>query len=209
MQAMLLNFGDSTRVVCDSNNSPVVIDIGKVVESDIHDAHFHLIKRGIATDTLMVVPKGARVSDKLQSIVGLMRSMDEEPYDALLTEFNKVVPYDEENGFRPARHEMLRLLRDLARHEVAKSLHMQSRVVIHEEGDAVTRKPVGDDHSDGMLREIVAPPATPSTPQEPPPPAAAPEPKRQKGPPPIPKKASAREKQRSQSSKPVIKRERL
>lgn len=174
MQAMLMNFGDCTRVVCDSKNNPVVIDIGKVVDTDIHDAHFHLIKRGVATDTLMIVPKGAKISDKLQRIVALLKAIEEAPYDDVLREFNEVVPYDEENGARPARHEMRRLLRDQARYEVAKALHMQSKVTIHEQGDEVTRQPVGDDHSDGMLREIIAPPKQPATPQEPEAPAPAP-----------------------------------
>lgn len=156
MQALLLNFGDNTRVVCDTKNNPLVIDIGRVVDADIHDLHFNMIRRAIKTDTLMVIPKGTRISEKLNSIIDVLRAVADEPYDTLLQRFNEVVPYDEDNGQRPTRDRIRMALVDLARYEVAKALHMQSQVFIHEQGDELTRKPPQqDDHSDGMLREIL------------------------------------------------------
>jgi hypothetical protein len=142
MQATLLNFGDNTRVVCDSGNKPIAISIGEVIDCDIHDAHFHMIKRAVKTDTLMVVPKETRISEKLQGIIDVLKMASVEPYEVLLQRFNEVVPYDEERSLRPTRGAMLAALRDIASYEVAKALHMTSKVVIREEGDEVTRQPV-------------------------------------------------------------------
>ena len=171
MQATLMNFGDSTRVICDVMNRPVAIDIGQVVETDICDAHFHLIKRGVHSESLMIVPKDSRMSDKLQSIVDLMNAMATETYTDVMQRFTDIVPFDEDadNAMRPSRETMRIALRDLARLEVAKQLGLQSKVItetppkrnddhmlrelipdapefkavtIHEQGDEVTRQPV-------------------------------------------------------------------
>lgn len=142
MQAMLLNFGDATRVVCDMNNNPLVINVGQVVDADVHDAHFYMIKRGIKTDTLMIVPNECSISDKLRGCIDVIKILDDEPYSTLLQRFNEVVPYDEENTRRPTRNKMRTVLCDLARYEVAKALHMQPDVTIHEQGDETTRQPV-------------------------------------------------------------------
>lgn len=144
IQAVLMNFGDNTRVVYDIKNKPFAIEIGQVVEADIHDVHFHMIKRGVATDTLMVVPKEAPISPKLQAILDILKSIETDPYDQLLQKFNVVAAEirNEEVPLQPARHMIRRLLRDLAKYEVAKALHMTSKVVIHEQGDETTRQVV-------------------------------------------------------------------
>jgi hypothetical protein len=186
MQATLLNFGDCTRVVCDTMNRPLAINIGEVVDMDIHEAHFHVIKRGVGTDSLMIVPKDVRVSDKLQSIIDVLKAIETEPYDALLQRYNEVAPYmeDADHAMRPSRDNMRVTLRDLARVEVGKALHMQSKVVIREQGDEVTRQPVvKDDVIKEVIPEVKAP---------------APDPAPRK------RKASS-----SKSSKPAVKRERL
>lgn len=140
MQATLMNFGDNTRVVCDVNNKQIVIGIGKIVETDIHDAHFHMIKRAVKTDTLMVVPKTAVMSDRLLQITGLLESLDGENYDDALRHFNELLPNDGTAKFRPTRDMIRVALRETARDEVGRALGMASRVMIHEEGDQTTRK---------------------------------------------------------------------
>lgn len=144
MQAYLMNFGDNTRVVNDMTNAAVSIGIGQIVECDIHDVHFHMIRRAVASETLMVVPKEVRMTAKLSGIMELLRGIDTEPYDELLAAFFKVLPPPnlEAGAYRPQR-DMIRLaLRDAARVEVAVALRLQSQVTIREQGDAVTRKDV-------------------------------------------------------------------
>jgi hypothetical protein len=198
MQAQLLNFGDNTRVVSNINNEAVSIGIGQIVECDIHDVHFHMIRRAIATETLMVVPKEVRPSPKLNAITALLRGIETEPYDELLVAFNKALPGPglEEGLYRPTRDQIRLALREAARIEVAAVLHLQSKVTIHEQGDPVTRQEVP---------KVVTPPKV-ETPKETPPPKA--------------KKVSGRrlnsdapkakaKKIARETSKPTIKRERL
>lgn len=192
MQAYLLNFGDNSRVVNDMTNTAVLIGIGQVVECNIHDVHFHMIRRAIASETLMVVPKEVRTTPKLEAIMALLRGIETEPYDELLTAFNAALPPPglEEGLYRPTRDQIRAALLGAARHEVAAVLRLQSKVTIHEQGDATTRKEV--------------PPPTPAPADKPP------EVKRQEGPKPITKKASAkRSKPAKEISKPKVKRERL
>jgi hypothetical protein len=194
MQAQLLNFGDNTRVVNDIHNVAISIGIGQIVECDIHDVHFHMIRRAIATETLMVVPKEVRPSAKLNAITELLRAIETEPYDELLVAFNKALPPPglEEGLYRPTRDQIRMALREAARIEVAAVLRLQSRVTIREEGDKVTRQEV--------------PPAPTPAKVEPP-----------KDTPPKVKRTKANEKEPEakpkkiarETSKPTIKRERL
>jgi hypothetical protein len=139
MQVTLMNFGANTRVVNDSNNTAVSIGIGQIVETDVHDVHFHMIRRCVATETLLVVPKDVKQSDRLRSIMELLRGIETEPYDELLTQYFKVIPQGEDINIRPHRTEMRLQLLDHARREVAVALQLQSKVNIREEGDKVTR----------------------------------------------------------------------
>lgn len=142
MQVSLMNFGGNTRVVNDMNNAAVSIGIGKIVECDIHDVHFHMIRRAVASETLMVVPKEVRMTPKLVAIMDLLRGLDSEPYDELLAAFFKALPPPgvEEGQFRPTRDQIRLALLLASRREVAAALKLQSRVTIHEQGDEVTRK---------------------------------------------------------------------
>lgn len=145
MQATLINFGDNTRVVNDSTNTAVSIGIGELKECDIHDVHFHMIRRAIATETLLVVPKDVRKTERLNAIMQLMRELMTESYDDVLTKYN-MLGSDTEDGeaprIRPTRDQMRKQLRDVARQEVAVALRLQSKVNIREQGDEVTRKVV-------------------------------------------------------------------
>lgn len=191
MQAQLLNFGDNTRVVNNIRNEAVSIGIGQIVECDIHDVHFHMIRRAIATETLMVVPKEVRPTAKLNAITALLRSIETEPYDDLLLAFNKALPAPglEEGLYRPTRDQIRLALREAARIEVAAVLRLQSQVTIREEGDKVTRQEV---------------PPAPTTKIYEPPKDTPPKVKRTKAKPEGKPKKIARE-----TSKPAIKRERL
>lgn len=142
MQAFLLNFGDNTRVVCDSKNVAVAIGIGELKEFDIHDVHFHMIRRGVAKETLLVVPKEVRRTERLDAVMTLMRELMTEPYDDVLAKYNLLGDEDPEHvKIRPTRDQMRHQLKDIARQEVAIALRLQSKVNIREEGDEVTRKP--------------------------------------------------------------------
>lgn len=143
MQAYLLNFGDNTRVVNDTSNSAVSIGIGELKECDIHDVHFHMIRRGVANETLLVVPKDVRRTERLDAIMALMRELMTEAYDDVLAKYNMLGDADDDAPrIRPTRDQMRHHLRDLARQEVATALKLQSKVNIREQGDAVTRQPV-------------------------------------------------------------------
>lgn len=202
MQVQLLNFGDNTRVVNDISNGPVSIGIGKLVECDIHDVHFHMIRRAIATETLMVVPKDVRKSARLVALMKLLEGLEVEPYDELLAGFNEVLPPPglEEQAYRPTRDQMRLALREASRKEVAAALQLQSRVTIREEGDKVTRQEVPPP---APAKEIKTPEATTPPPK---PKKAAAKAKAKAKP-----KAKAREKlpPAKQSSKPARQRERL
>lgn len=166
MQATLLNFGHCTRIIRDASDKSLSIDIGQVVEADIHDAHYSMIKKSIKTDTLMVIPNECAMTDRLSAVIDVLKASDEDGYNAALQRFHSVVPHDnEEPDFRPNRSTMLRKLCDTARFEVMQMLHM-NKVNIREEGDEVTRQPVPseDNHGDGMLREIVEPGREPGVP---------------------------------------------
>jgi outer membrane biosynthesis protein TonB len=192
MQATLLNFGDNTRVVCDTSNKPFEIGIGKIVEADLHDLHFNMIRQAVATDTLMVVPKETRMSEKLRAITTMLEAIETAPYDELLKSFLDMVPGDgDTQSFRPTRHQMRTALATLARVEVGKALGLASRVVIREEGDEVTRRQPDE------IEKII------QQPEEPKPPVKEPE-----------KDAAPRKKaKKAAAKKPVVKsavkRERL
>lgn len=144
MQTTLMNFGDNSRVVSDINNGAILIGIGEIVECDIHDVHFNMIRRAIATETLMAVPKDVRPTPKLKSIMELLRGLEVLPYDELLQKFFEVLPPPgvEEGAYRPTRGMIRIALGEASRLEVAAALKLQSRVVIHEQGDKVTRQEV-------------------------------------------------------------------
>jgi hypothetical protein len=144
MQATLLNFGGNTRVVNDNENKPVPIGIGAIVECNIHDVHFHMIRRAVANETLMVIPHDARLTPKLSGIMELLRGIETEPYEELLQRFFEVLPPPglEEGAYRPDRSMIRHALLEASRVEVAKTLRLQSRVVIREQGDEITRTEV-------------------------------------------------------------------
>jgi hypothetical protein len=142
MQAFLLNFGDNTRVVSDSKNVAVSIGIGELKECDIHDVHYHMIRRAVAKETLLVVPKEVKRTERLNAIMTLMRELMTEPYEDVLAKYNLLGDDDPEHvKIRPTREQMRHQLKDIARQEVATALRLQSKVNIREEGDEVTRKP--------------------------------------------------------------------
>lgn len=147
MQAFLLNFGDNTRVVNDSHNAAVSIGIGEMKECDIHDVHYHMIRRGVASETLLVVPKDVKRSEKLNAIMTLMTELNTEAYDDVLAKYNLLDPHEDDEApkIRPTRDQIRHHLRDMARQEVAAALKLQSKVTIHEQGDEVTRKPAAPD----------------------------------------------------------------
>lgn len=196
MQATLMNFGANTRVINDMNNAAVSIGIGQIVETDIHDVHFHMIRRAIATETLLVVPKEVKQTPRLQTIMQLLRGIEAEPYDELLTLYLTVVPQGETLNLRPTRIEMRFQLLDHARREVAIALQLQSKVNIREEGDDTTR------NRDTPKKVETPPPGEPKK-------IESPDAKDK-----APRKASARKpakkpKTASKSSKPTRTRERL
>lgn len=144
MQAFLMNFGDNTRVVNDSSNTAVSIGIGELKECDIHDVHFHMIRRAIASETLLVVPKEVKKTERLGAIMNLMRELMTESYEDVLAKYNMLETTEDGEAprLRPTRDQMRLTLRDMARAEVAVALRLQSKVVIHEQGDEVTRRVV-------------------------------------------------------------------
>lgn len=151
MQATLMNVGDNVRVVNDKSNIAVTIGIGQIVETNIHDVHFHMIRRAVTTETLLIVPRGVKQSARLRTIMRLLRDVESESYDELLTEYATVIEQGEVLNLRPTRTEMRLQLRDAARHEVDTALRAQ-KVNIREQGDEVTRQPAAP-------QKVVVPPA--------------------------------------------------
>lgn len=142
MQAFLMNFGDNSRVVNDAANAAVMIGIGKIVECDIHEVHFQMIRRAVGTETLMAVPRETRITPRLRTIMDILIGIDTQPYDELLQAFFKALPPPgiEEGQYRPTRDMIRVALREAARKEVGAALQLQSKVNIREQGDAITRQ---------------------------------------------------------------------
>jgi hypothetical protein len=145
----------------------------------------------------MAVPKDVRMTPKLKGIMELLRGLDTEPYDELLAKFFETLPPPgvEEGSYRPTRNMIRTALGEASRLEVAKALQLQSRVVIHEQGDAVTRQEIPPQPK----------PVVVEAPKQPPP--------VKEEAPPITKNAAPKRKRQKldtkQSSKPARKRERL
>lgn len=190
MQAYLMNFGANTRVVNDSNNMPLSIGVGELKECDIHDVHYHMIKRGVAKETLLVVPKEVKKTERLVAIMDLLKVIETDSLDTVTKAFHEIVPADETGTLvaRPTRGQMRMALMHHARREVAAVLRLQSQVFIREEQTPNTPKQPPEprkDNADGALETMV------------------PDVKKHKGPEPIKKKAAATSsKGKSKSSKP-------
>lgn len=196
MQAYLMNFGANTRVVNDSKNMPISIGIGELKECDIHDVHFHMIRRGVAKETLLVVPKELKRTERLIAIMDLIRVIETDPQDVVTKMFHEIVPADETGNLiaRPTRGQMRAALMHHARIEVAAVLRLQSKVFIREEQTPNT--PPRVDEPDAALNADLGR-------------KTGEEPKRQKGPAPIKKKASGKSKPKAPAAKTARKRERL
>jgi hypothetical protein len=137
MQATLMNVGDNARVISDKSNSRVTIEIGQMIETNIHDVHYNMISRAAATDTLLVVPKGIKRSPRLHKIMELMQVVATGPYDEVLSGYATVIEQGDIIRLRPTRTEMRLNLREQARAEV---LRASKKVNIREQGDEVTRQ---------------------------------------------------------------------
>jgi len=142
MRAILMNFGDNTRVVHDVMNMPISVGIGKIRECDMHKVHYDMIRKGLATDTLMLVPADAEMPAHLSLIMGVLEAVDTEPYDELLQRAVEVIG-KENVKLRPNRDMIRVALRDLARELVSQIFAgvqpPPPRVPIKEEGDEDTR----------------------------------------------------------------------
>ena len=147
MEHVLMNFGDNARIVNTSNNVPVTIGIGEIVRADIHEVHAQMIQRALSTETMIVcdLEMAQSAPKKFGQVMAVLRDINQDDYDGLLERFNAINgPNPEE--LRPTR-DMIRIaLREIARQEVRKMMADRvmnnRRVVIHEQGDEVTRQDV-------------------------------------------------------------------
>jgi hypothetical protein len=195
-----MNFGGQTRVVNDTANVPVSIGIGNIVECDIHDVHFHMIRRAVASETLLVVPKDIRMTAKLTALMRLLRDINIDQYDELLQRFFEVLPPPglEEGQYRPSREMIRQALLEASRLEVAVALKLQSRVVIREQGDAITREGIPPFTKTDEQKTVATPPSAAQQPK-------VVEPKK-------PKRSTAKSKAKKKAEpvpKTKVKRERL
>lgn len=197
MQAYLMNFGANTRVVNDSKNMPISIGIGELKECDIHDVHFHMIRRGVAKETLLVVPKELKRTERLNAIMDLIKVIETDPQETVTQMFHEIVPANETGNLvtRPTRGQMRAALMHHARIEVAAVLRLQSKVFIREEQTSNTPPQPRTDQPDEALDIDLGRHDN--------------KPKRQEGPKPITKKASGKSKPKAPAAKTARKRERL
>lgn len=161
MRTTLMNFGDNIRVVSDVSGAQKSIAIGEMIAMDLHEVHYNMINAGSATDTLIIVPEDAEMSDKLKGIMGLMAELREGDEAEMIQRFTEVMGPNPES-LRPTRSMMQLALREVARKEVrtAKAAWIMSgkKVPIREEGDKETRKepkPREDDKDDKALAILV------------------------------------------------------
>lgn len=161
MKTTLMNFGDNIRVVSDVDGMQKSIGIGEMVTMDMHEVHYNMINAGSSTETLIIVPEDAEMSDKLKGIMGLMAELREGDEAEMIARFTEVMGPNPDS-LRPTRSMMQIALREVARKEVrtAKAAWIMSgkKVPIREEGDEETRKPAKpreDDKQDKALGILV------------------------------------------------------
>jgi hypothetical protein len=162
MQTVLMNFGDNIRVINDAQNIPHAIDIGKIVELDVHEVHLRMLKAGVADETLIVVDHDMLkyASKRLVTIMECLHGLNGEDYDALLEKFNSINGPNPDN-IRPTRDMLCIALRELARQEAAKMIRTSGRpsapasppkTFIREQGDEVTRQDQKPDKPKGQSK---------------------------------------------------------
>lgn len=152
MQTVLMNFGDNKRVISDVNNAPIQIDIGQMLEADVHPVHLGMIQRSLRSETLIVVDEDTLkyATQRFVDILWVLKHIDDEDYDTVLNRFN-AINGPNPDSLRPTR-EMVRIAcRELARKEVREMMDKRAReeteaamagnnrVTIREQGDPVTR----------------------------------------------------------------------
>jgi hypothetical protein len=107
MQVDLINLGDSTRVLYDRRQIPVVIGVGKVVSADMSPVALDAITRHADSETLVVTTAGdGRIPEELKAAVDMLAIIDFEEYNALLRRFNLIIDLDDQTKMRPNRQQM-------------------------------------------------------------------------------------------------------
>lgn len=93
MRVSLINLGDGARCLFDARSRAVTIGVGEIVDADLTDATIARIRKFHSTDTLLVGPEGSiKPPVHLRSVMDILKNVDVEPYDELLSKFWKVVP---------------------------------------------------------------------------------------------------------------------
>lgn len=112
--ALLMNFGDNTRVIHDIDKIPVVINIGESRKIDLDDYTAGFIKKSQPTDTLMMVPISAEMPPKLQELLSIMQALDNTFYDEILERCTNLLGPKNLPEMRPSRAALRSFLKDIA-----------------------------------------------------------------------------------------------
>jgi hypothetical protein len=150
MQATMMNFGNNTRVVSASDGKPIRIEVGSIIDADIHEVHFNMIRNAVANETLLVVPKDVKPTEKLAGIMELMKRVDTEEEHALIRRFTEIAGPNPEN-IRPTRGMIRIALREIARTESRKTMMnyvMGTNTKVNIRESVPTKE---DDRRDGVL----------------------------------------------------------
>jgi len=167
MKVDLINLGDSTRVLYDRRQLPVVIGVGKVVCADLTPTALDAISRHADSETLVVTTAGdGRIPEELKVAVDLLAVIDFEEYNTLLRRFNTIIQIDDSTRMRPNRMQMRVALKNKVEDYVRAAARQRVR-------DDVDPAKLEQERSIQEQREKEAKLPPPSTPEPPPPPPHA------------------------------------
>jgi hypothetical protein len=163
MKATLANFGDAIRVVHDMTKAPVVINIGKIVETDIEPVAYDFILRAqMKGDTLLLVPNGTKeVPEQLRDILELLSDVETGPYDAIVQRLTKLLGADAVE-LRPTKPQIRHQLKSVAAAFCKSNAEMLANAL----KESRTERPKEQEPTDPALRVSLGLSEKPPTPRE-------------------------------------------
>lgn len=149
MKALLMNFGLGLRVIHDIDKMPKGIEVGKTLDIELDPVTARFIEKAQLTDTLMMIPLDGEMPKELTEIAGILREMDDVPYEEILTRTIMLIGKENVPKLRPTRPELRICLRDIAMqfaHGGAKSLEAAVQKITE-------RRTIREDQDPGKLEQ--------------------------------------------------------
>lgn len=114
-KVMLMNFGDSLRIIPDAQQQMHSIAPGQAKELELSESTCRFIERAAKqfADPLLIVQSQTKVPEIITLIMGILRQIDTQPYDELLSSVQSLIGADE-YALRPSRGALRIKLREIA-----------------------------------------------------------------------------------------------